>query len=116
MLDLHVYRGKRMLAHVKYDFYRTDSTARLHLDFCAFDGDVEDFVISISQGLAGKFGSNVQVHASWSLAGKIIAATIEAPVSRHGLARYRDALERRLREYFGGDARVSSVYIPPFAR
>lgn len=116
MLDIHVYQGKRMLAHIKYDFYQTSSVAKLHIDFCSFVGDAEDFVLSIAQGLANKFGQNVAVHATWSLSGKIIGATIESPISRYGLARYRDALERRLREHFGGDARVSATYIPPFAR
>jgi len=111
-----VYQGKKMLAHLRWDFYQTKTIARLHLDFGSFTGDAEDFVLSVAQGLANKFGQSVTVHASWSLSGKIIGATIEAPISRYGFARYRDALERRLREVFGGGARVSSIYIPPFAR
>ena len=116
MLDLHVYSGKKMLAHVRWDFYQTRTVAKLHIDFCSFVGDAEDFVLSIGQSLANKFGQNVTVRASWSLAGTLIAVTIEVPLSRHGLARYRDALERRLAAYFGSDARVSSIYTPPFAR
>jgi len=105
-----------MVAHLKWDFYQTKTTARLHLDFCSFTGDAEEFLLSIGQSLANKFGQNVQVLATWSISGKIIGATIESPLSRHGLARYRDALERRLAAYFGGGARVSATYIPPFAR
>jgi len=116
MLDLHVYRGKHMLAHIKYDFYQNEAVARLHIDFCSFTGDAEDFLLSIGQGLANKFGQRVTVRASWSVYGRIIAATVEAPVSRYGLARYRDALEERLRAHFGEGARVSAVYVPPFAR